>query len=70
MNGDVDALTGELGGVKLDVCAIKEAYYVMMIITTYVTLSIVGEKNKRIYYEKGPKRQNKFHYKEVLLFYT
>ena len=52
VNGDVDALTGELGGVKLDVRAINEAYYVMMIITTYVTLSIVGEKNKRIYHEK------------------
>ena len=51
---DVDALLGELAGVKLPIHKLKEPYYVWTLMTSYGMLEQVGENENRTHQKKEP----------------
>ena len=64
--GDVDALKGELDGVPFYIHAMKEPDYTMMLMSTYGTLTRMGETKRRHYTEDRVKKVKEFKYPEVI----
>ena len=63
--GDVDALKGEMDGVPFYIYAMKEPNYTMMLMSTYGTLTQMGETRKHHYTEDRVKKVKEFKYPEV-----
>ena len=64
--GHCDALVGKMNGVPFHVHAMKEPDYVMMLMSTYRTLTRMGKTKKRHYTENSIKKVTEFKYPEVV----
>ena len=64
--GATDTLPGVLDNVPIHVHCMKEPDYVMMLMSSYGTLSECGEEEKRHYKVNGQKQEKTFKYPEVV----
>ena len=64
--GDVDASKGEMDGVPFYIHAMKEPDYTMMLMSTYDTLTQMGETKKCHYTKDHVKKVKEFKYPEVI----
>ena len=64
--GDCDALKGTLDGIPFYIHAMKELDYVMMLMSTYGTLTRMGENKKLHYSENCVKMTKEFQYPEII----
>jgi hypothetical protein len=63
--GDTDCLNGNLNNVPFHVMGLKEAPYVMTMMSTYGTLERVGKETERNIGPSNRREKIKFHYPEV-----
>ena len=64
--GDCNALKGTSDGIPFYIHTMKEPDYVMMLMSTYGTSTMMGENKKRHYSENGVKMTKEFKYPEVI----
>jgi Transposase IS4 len=63
--GETDAIAGTLGGVPFHIMGLKEAPYVMTMMTTYGTLERTGKETERRIGNGAQRERVKFNYPEV-----